>query len=529
MKRIAVLDFETDPFLFGRPPEPFAAGFYDGSIYADFWGDDCVQKLAAFLAEQPPATIYAHNGGKFDFFFLLRAGLLDNPLRIINGRIVSAKMGRHELRDSYAILPFALGKYKKSSIDYKWFERDAREEHRADILEYQALDCEYLRELVEKFVAEFGRNLTIGATAMRELRKIHKIEKRDGAHDERFRKYYYGGRVECIESGIIRDDFRIYDVNSMYPSVMRDCQHPGNGPWETVSGDTGRLDEFGELKDFPAGFPYLASIECVNRGALPMRVSDRLSFREKRGIYHVTGHEIRTAIALGLIDHINVIDLHIPTKSQTFGEFVDKYYGLRLIAEDTGDKAAKLFYKLILNSSYGKFGQNPDNFKDWYVRTDMTEDPRKHGWKPYADYGDMDLWWRPSDKATYYDVSIAASITGAARAVLMRGLAAADRPVYCDTDSIICRDMPASYLDESRLGAWKIEAIADEIAIAGKKMYAAFRRGECVKHASKGVAITPEQIRLLCLGEIIETKRDAPNFKLSGETKFVERSVRQLT
>ena len=41
MEAIAVIDFETDPFEHGIVPRPFAAGFYDGSRYLQFWGDDC--------------------------------------------------------------------------------------------------------------------------------------------------------------------------------------------------------------------------------------------------------------------------------------------------------------------------------------------------------------------------------------------------------------------------------------------------------------------------------------------------------
>src|SRR5262245_7368009 len=95
---LAVIDLETDPFEFGATLEPFAAGVWiQGEGYFDFWGPQCVYRALAFLALiERPLIVYAHNGGKFDFFFLLQH--LDNPIKIINGRIVRAKFGRHEFR-----------------------------------------------------------------------------------------------------------------------------------------------------------------------------------------------------------------------------------------------------------------------------------------------------------------------------------------------------------------------------------------------------------------------------------------------
>ena len=36
--KIGVFDLETDPFVFGRIPKVFCAGFYDGKNYYEKWG-----------------------------------------------------------------------------------------------------------------------------------------------------------------------------------------------------------------------------------------------------------------------------------------------------------------------------------------------------------------------------------------------------------------------------------------------------------------------------------------------------------
>ena len=67
---LATIDLETDPFQHGRLPKPFLSGFDDGNRVVEFWGDDCILRLVEFLATlEDPYIIYAHNGGKFDFFY----------------------------------------------------------------------------------------------------------------------------------------------------------------------------------------------------------------------------------------------------------------------------------------------------------------------------------------------------------------------------------------------------------------------------------------------------------------------------
>ena len=67
MKRIATIDAETDPFKKGRVPKPFLWGWFDGKDYREFTD---TRKAVAFIKKQN-CICYAHNGGKFDFHYLL--------------------------------------------------------------------------------------------------------------------------------------------------------------------------------------------------------------------------------------------------------------------------------------------------------------------------------------------------------------------------------------------------------------------------------------------------------------------------
>ena len=522
-RSLAVIDYETDPFVFGEVPAPFVCGFYEIGNYLEFWGDDCVQQLVDYLGTRQDALlIYAHNGGKFDFFFMLAH--LENPLKVINGRIASCRIGQHELRDSYAILPIPLSAYKKDEVDYSTFLRAVRHLHRASISKYLQADCVYLYDLVLAFLNRFGEKLTIGGTAIAELRKYHPFDNQRQRHDERMRAFYFGGRCEAFGMGVFPGDWKIYDVNSMYPHVMHSMDHPTGSEYLMQWG--GIVDKRARISGLADCPMYFAHIECEQLGAFPTRLNNApLDFNRPRGEFWVTSHELRAAMETGRVQNIKVISVTAPRKVVRFKEFVDVFMAEKIRAKKEGDRVAEIFSKLILNSSYGKFAQNPDKYFHYHIQgphDDMPDDPELEIY--LAHETGARVWRKPVKAHQYLDVATAASITGAARAVLMRALAAADRPMYCDTDSIICERLQAD-IDSTKLGSWKLEAIGTELAIAGKKLYALKNGDKLVKKAHKGALLNAADIYKLARGGTAVWRNAAPSFSLAKGASFVEREL----
>ena len=528
---IGVIDCETDPFKFGEVPAPFAWGlkWRDPKTgrrhYVSFWGKDCTARLIKYLDEfDGELLLYAHNGGKFDFIFLLQ--YLSNPVRIIKRRIVSAFIGFHEIRDSFVIIPTALKGYKKTEIDYDKFTKARREENRAEIESYLEDDCEYLLDLVTAFIDKFGPKLTIGSTAYSELTKVLPQQATNETHDKLFRPYYIGGRVQCFQKGIIHGDFKIIDVNSMYPATMCDYDHPF-GPLY-VTPKRMEIGRDGRVKGFETRL-YFIEFEGISTNALPMRIQGKgYEYGKQRGIFKTTSHELIVALKWGLVKIDRIIDIKIPVNCQRFGDFINPIMAAKIAAEINGDAVGRLFSKLLANNGYGKFGQNPDNFHDYFLEIlDRDNPPSDPNYQCGLISEDYRIWEKPTEIKRYYDVAIAASITGAARAVLLDSIMRVRNPVYCDTDSIICESTGTLELDASKLGAWKDEGRADTIAIAGKKLYAAFLAGECIKTASKGLRLSPEQIYEVASGGSVEWRNDAPSFALDGSATFVKRRARR--
>lgn len=570
-KRLAVIDAETDPFLVGRVPHPFAWGFYDGETYVQFWGEDATQQLVDYiLSRRDPLIIYAHNGGKFDFFFLMPFGVIQNPALIINGRIVKAQaFDIHEVRDSYAILPVPLKKItdsvvgNKKDIEYEKMEKGVREQHKQEILDYLKQDCVVLYNIVQKFRDRYADKLTVGAMAISELEKFHPVSRQNQSHDIQFRPFYYGGRVQCFEKGEIvappGKRFKIYDVNSMYPAVMKNFQHPSGGNYVRLGEDDvkGKFDKrTGVIKGFNG--PYFMRFIGHNDGALPRRNDETgiLEFDCKHGEFFACSHEIRAACELGLIKVEKILAVYYPCNFLSFGEFVDHYIAEKILGQKQGNEANTLFAKFTLNSAYGKFGSNANEFKEWYIYDSQgtwEEHEAFEAWRASHPIikggkdgkavslgaelvhmeGRFEIWQAPSPSDRgFFDVAVASSITSAARSVLLRAIHGSTRPLYCDTDSLICEEIGGVIVDDHELGAWKCEGTTDRIYIAGKKMYSCMldqlgKDGKPKnKLASKGAQLTHADMIRLCQGETVRWESYAPNFKFDGSTKFVARNIR---
>ena len=157
--------------------------------------------------------------------------------------------------------------------------------------------------------------------------------------------------------------------------------------------------------------------------------------------------------------------------------------------------------------------------------------------------------WDYSKDERYEDVAIAASITSAARAVLMRALHHAVRPIYCDTDSIICESMGEGADIGSELGQWKLEHEGIyKIAVAAKKVYAFWYEEGSKKKSyvrakglSKNVTVYDEtndnyesaevdagMIEKVALGKSVRAKSVAPTIRVGKETSFREVTIKMI-
>ena len=290
--------------MFGRIPEPFVWGFYDGDEYKIF---DNIDDLCEWLAPQR-LIVYAHNGGRFDYHYMLDWLEIGDDVTVINGRIAKFKIGECEFRDSWNLLPVSLATMQKDEIDYKIMERDERDkpENRREIENYLRGDCVYLWNWLTAFIDQYGMGLTVAGTALKFWSKRtgqKPPQDKDGVLYHELRPYYHGGRTQCFERAVgeIKREFALADINSAYPYAMLH-EHP--------IGLT-RFMGYGtnEWKGLPIGQRRTAMITCegVARGCFPWRHKDRLYYPDDdyKRTYNITGWEYIAAKETGRIQGQN--------------------------------------------------------------------------------------------------------------------------------------------------------------------------------------------------------------------------------
>lgn len=513
-KEIAVIDCETDPFKYERVPEPFIWGFYNPKYGFKYFLDK--QEFIEFI-ESKYITIYAHNGGKFDYHFLLDNIEPFEDLLIINSRLSKFRIGLCDCRDSYNILPFPLSHYKKDIFDYSKMEKNEREKHMPEIIHYLENDCRYLYEIVEQFINEYGSNITLASSAMKYWAKMSGVkppETTQGFYKE-ISQYYYGGRVECFKAGIFNDNIQLFDINSAYPNAML-FEH-------AFSTDYHINDKPGDIVN-----QNFYDITCISKGAFPKKEKNNLKFHndDETRNYKVTGWELKTALELNLLENVNITKEIIFYDTINFTDYVEYFYNKKSNSEKgTPDY---IFSKLFLNSLYGKFGANPDNYDNFeiipqeYIDAYCTTGANLRG-----EMGSWALMSKPltEEEQRYYNVATAASITGFVRAKLLKALNSIENPLYCDTDAIIFTGKHKLEVSD-KLGDWSSEGEFFEACIAGKKLYA-LKGIKKNKMAHKGAKLTYNEIKLIAQGEEIIYKNEAPVFSLIKKPHFIDRKIRK--
>lgn len=530
-KPIATVDCETDPFKFGRVPKPFFWNVYDGTRHYNF---ETVSDVIHFLRDKK-WIVYAHNGGKFDYHMpgFLEAMEPGSKIMIINGRLARFKIGECEFRDSCNILPIALKDYAKDEIEYEWFERGVRDSHMVEIKKYCEMDCKYLYDLVKKFRDSYGGALTLAGAAMNQWRTKFKgpVPKSTEAFYHQVAPFYYGGRVEAFTRGVINEPFHLYDINSAYPRAMLES-HPIT-PACTMVALTGREKIIRHS---------LYAVSADSGGAFPSRGKGGLEFVPSgHGRFTITGWELQAAIDTKTAKGIQIHSRLDFAKTVNFKKYVDWFYEMKKASQKNSPEY--IFAKLFMNSLYGKFGANPDNYKH-YMIDDMEWVPalKEMGMKFGGELGKWAIMESPleKDEKRYFNAATAASITGWVRAYLWRNIcairASGGRVLYCDTDSIaFVGKVPAGMKVGKELGEWSSEGEFDFAAIAGKKLYAFRRKAGTFtkpedewKTACKGVRLSPSEIVEIARGKTIKYQKEAPSFGIKMVGKASENGERRL-
>ena len=311
--------------------------------------------------------------------------------------------------------------------------------------DFQSVEyCQRDTEIVWRFVdAMLGRyqalNLKVRATlpsmGLQLLKQFTDVPKNPFPEFllDWMRKSYYGGRVELYRVGPIEGQTYHYDFNSLFPSVMRNYEYPDVTNYEATNDP-----DFSEegVAEVTLDVPY------HDLCPLPYRGKEEVVFPygTLQGCW--TYPEIRQA----LTDGGRIRKLHkaieFRQRCSPFAAFVDFCYRQRLEATNTLDNK---FWKLLMNSAYGKFAQKDGLFMI---------------------YNDKEL--NLDTQASHANVIWSAYVTAYARVKLLSALRSCSEVYYTDTDSVFTADRLQT---TSGLGDLKLEGIHSHCEFHGNKLY----------------------------------------------------------
>lgn len=552
-KPVLACDCETDPFKSERVPKPFIWGLYDGRNYQTF---DTTQDFVAAVIKRD-CILYAHNGGKFDFMFLLPF-IKETKAQIINGRIVSMMLGACELRDSFSIIPVALKEFGfKKEIEHWKLEKHVRHKYKEEIDAYLFQDCKGLYDGVTRYRMVAGKHKTIASNAMAFAKSLG-IDpgKTNHRFDTKYRRFFFGGRCECFQPGT-HHNIKLLDIRSAYPYAMLQ-DHATGSTFINLDSLDGMTRE-----EIQRSFIIL---ECTSKGAFPIRTKTGLIFPHEYNEFYVTGWEYLVAKKFNLIENETIMSVRSTTNTINFKAYVDHWYEYKASHNKKTDPVNYTIGKIMMNSLYGKLAQNPARYYDYKIVLAGTEVDTEQGWELKLEFEGHEIHRRESlwkykyelgvqweAKGIYNNVATGASITGFTRAHLLHAMHTIGiaNIIYCDTDGICARGNTSlsglSFTD--KIGDWELEDTAPTGHFAGKKLYAMKLSTGKYKLATKGSKLNQievmkhidgeditylehndeagyDKLVRLIAGETIRWDNPAPTFSIDGSAQFLHREIR---
>lgn len=483
-------DIETDGFngktlYIHAVSDDYDCGFLNENDFVDF--------IIHVAKKKKKVIFYAHNGGDFDFVrlfpYLLQA--LGEPTKIItiHGRLVYFYYKFSDckiiFKDTYLLIPTALKNFDKL------FELDVSKQKIENITklsktnfekvkEYCRMDCIVLKNGFYKFCeyvntlfrmnVNLEKTLTLPSLAFKYFKKQSKYDI-PNISSQLLRHAYTGGRTEIFRLWY-DDEFYVYDVNSMYPFVMQTYKYPvstivKSEPDLTKEGIS-IVKVYGQkYDDYPFAF-YKDDI--TKKLYFPIFDIPKIIIRNN--------FELRRMKELGY--DFDVIRSYISEENGYLFDFIKEMYEQRKRLKNEGKIGLSEILKLLMNSIYGKFGQNKNREEIWFS-DDFNLNTRFYfKWGSGQYYVNTKTFFK---KSVFSNLLIASYITAYARSHLYNLMKQCYNPLYVDTDSCFS----VKKLSEGNgLGDVKLESIGVNFISLQPKVYIYKKESDDIVVKAKG-------------------------------------------
>ena len=404
----------------------------------------------------------------------------------LNGK----KVNKVVFQDSLKLIPLSVDGIAKSfklpiqkgSIDY-----DSHNDLPPDTplteeeISYIKNDVQIVAYAIDYFYSQGLDRMTIGSCALNEYKKLIKKANFNRwfpipKYHEDVKQSYRGGFTYLNPkfAGKVIGNGVVFDVNSLYPSVMYDSYLPYGTP----------IFFKGEYEEDPLYPLYTQMIKCqfeLKKDKIPtIQIKHNPFFKGNE--YLTSSNDEEVVLCLNSVDlklFFEHYDVYNPkyisgwkfkSTKGLFTDYIDKWSENKIQAKKDGNHGLYLISKLFLNSLYGKFGT------DTKVKSKI----------PYLGEDDVVHYYdsEPEEKDGIY-IAMASFITSYAR---LKTITSAQKItddynagkskiqfVYADTDSLHLSspdfELPEIDIDDTRLGAWKFESKFNKAKFLRQKCY----------------------------------------------------------
>lgn len=470
--KFLVFDIESqgfDKFLIG--------GVYDGKNFAHTEKTRNFKNLMELIFKSPDniTIVYAHFGGIFDFIHVLDFLFSESPKILIENiilqgsKILSMEVvylnRRMKFIDSSGLFPFSLEKLSKSfGVKHVKIDHDVSNltEVTTELIEYLKNDCVGLYECLDVYfkkndIYDLPHQMTRSGLSFQAFKQFngHVLPKYSGEINDYSRKSYFGGRTEIFKPIYDHEEKPLYyyDINSLYPSVMREN------------------DFMGATKKFVSKFDenelgiYKMELECpdIEIPLLGIPYQGKYIFPVGKIQGYFCSPEINKALSLGYKIKKVYSGITFHNQGKIFKDFVDFYYSKRL---KTSCPVEKIIYKDILNHLYGRLGINQDREE---ISFEKLEGSRILSEIKIKDYY-IHLYSREKKIYIYSAPALSSFVTSYARLKLYSYFEKAgfNNIYYCDTDSLFTT---TKLENSTNLGQMKLEKTLKQACFLLPKTY----------------------------------------------------------
>jgi len=517
--------------------------------------------------------IFFHNGGKYDFNFIIFSLVKMNLFHKLdifidfNKKIykMKLKIGRNEFLflDTINLIPRALSfigeklNFPKKDYDYKLTtifntNEEYKKAKNGILFDYLNRDVDILIKLFISKQELFNYKLTIGSNAISYWKdtinhKRYFLNKLTADEWIICKSAFRGGFTYLMEGKSLKEYWPIYvyDINSLYPFVMMKFKMPYGKPIYDENDPNGTFKL------------YMVEVEWAVAKKIPFIESyvkgSNMTYNKeiKNNVYHMSNYMLKKFIngykGKWKITYI----FSFREKMGFFDKYLERYRKGKIKADVEKNELERLWNKLNSNCLYGKMGQNifrdsgfiitkKDFFeyvKDNNIKCYYNKDGKLYAFDDHAKYkryvkvyNELIIGSVTGDEpeGDFSYIPIAIKITECAKLYLLEGiLNNYENYIYSDTDSIhLTAPAKGIKIHAQEYGAWKLEGVFTKGIYRRAKHYALYDGKKwIIKGCGFNVKKANDYLKAISEGKTFDEKEKDDIIRIDMKDYIKERFV----